>query len=327
MRYTLRMRVFGQSKNEEQTVLVLDIEQGSVGGALVSLSKTEHPRLFGDTRVSLPLLSSRDSNVLRVNVEKAGHDVLTHVHTVAARLRTHPEAASFGTVTRAVVFLSAPWGTPNFSRGRPDFLPGMRDFVVKEMESFAPDISLSFSSGIERAAAGVGTLSSGGVLLCMVGGEVTELLLIEKEGPRGYATIPHGSRTFLRTLKVHGGLSEAEVHSLFSLLTPDSSGHYEPLDAAAQHFADQFANAAQHLLVEGGTERVIVVAHEPLGEWLAKLLGGEGRSASAIHALFPDGGTITALRPQHLIPSIAAHASTPDLSLLLDALYIDRGFI
>ena len=51
--------LFGRKKAPEKTILTLDVEQGSVGSALVRISPNEPPRIFGEFRTHLPLGDTR----------------------------------------------------------------------------------------------------------------------------------------------------------------------------------------------------------------------------------------------------------------------------
>ena len=140
-----------------------------------------------------------------------------------------------------------------------------------------------------------------------------ELLLLQRGVVVGRATIPGGRHLLLRTLKSHGGLTDAEARSALHL----QSAHIEePLSSAAAHFVRAFKDAARDLLFHASVRSVYIVVEEPLGEWFAKILGGE-----PLQEVFPEGGVVRALRTHHLQPYIGSHAR-PDLFLMLETLYV-----
>jgi hypothetical protein len=140
---------------------------------------------------------------------------------------------------------------------------------------------------------------------------------MQERGVVAHATVPHGSHSLLRTLRTHGGLSEAEARS--SARLPFDSKHLkEPFGAAAEHYAQQLHAAARDLLSPGQYAHIRVVGAEPMAEWFARALA----QSSALAELFPQG-EVRALRPAHLSPYLQTHSHTPDLMLMLGALFID----
>lgn len=312
--------LFGGKKGSGQTVLILDIENGSVGSALAHLAHEHSPKLFGEVRVAVPLLHARDAKTLSSYIHKAATDALVHAQEVAARLRAHPGLARLGNPTRAHVFLHAPWSRVEFAEsGAPaiaapeDFLASMRGVSAGTVG----DLPLYFHSFGTAAAPILPSLyeTYGPVLVCVVSGELVELLIVEGGAVRGYGTIPFGTHTLLRTLRTHGGISEAEARSLLKL--PVSSAE-EALQASVAHFAHEVSDTARTLLASESAGTVLVVAHEPFSTWFARALTHE-----AVGALFAEGSTVRTVRPAHVMPYIAAHAQRPDIALMLGSLFAD----
>src|SRR5690349_19059259 len=119
--------LFGK-KPDGKTLLVLDIEQGSVGSSLVRLSSSEPPRLFGETRIALKVLPTRDTISLLREVAAGLRTALHHAAQVASRLRNAPEGKNseslktIGVVSHSTVFLGAPWGAPSLRDATPHFV-------------------------------------------------------------------------------------------------------------------------------------------------------------------------------------------------------------
>jgi hypothetical protein len=97
----------------------------------------------------------------------------------------------------------------------------------------------------------------------------------------------------------------------------------EPLETLANHVAKEFTSVARELIVSAPVHSVFVIAQEPAGEWFARALSEH----SAVEELFPDGGTVRAMRGSHVSPYISMHAPKPDLPLLLEALFVDARFV
>ena len=304
-----------------KTVLILDVENGSAGSALAQIAQYKQPKLFGEMRSHAPLGSRVTGALLSSNIKKAAANAIRHASEVAARMRLHPKAAPLGTVGSIAVFLAPPWGRPNLEGGRPDFMPEMQDYLRGELEAAFGDTPVSFYTSAGATAFGVRSLfAPEPCLVCTITGEVSELMRMDNDGVRAHATIPTGQNALLRTLRAHGGLSEAEARSAARL--PFGTRHIrEPFDAAALEFAGHFKNAVKELLSPGDILRVRVIGAEPAGEWFARALAAD----ESLAELFPDGGEVRALRSHHLTQHIEAHAEVPDLLLMLDALFVDSG--
>jgi hypothetical protein len=317
--------MFGKKKPEQETVLLLDVESGSVGSALTLLARDTQPKLFGETRIALPLGYHQGSASLVPQIERAVREALVHSAHVAARLRANEKVSRLGEVARVAVFLSAPWGAPNLESGKQKFFPSLQKSLNEEIAGYL-GVGAQFYTGADSVAYGIKHLLPGEPLLvCVVRGETIELLLVGGPpaggGVLGYATLPSGLNTVLRTLKSHGGMTKAETNSIFTLAAHPHTPPYEPLEASAQHFVEEFAGAAQHLLAGGSAGGVFVIAEEPAGDWFARALGAD----ESLGEYFPQGGVVRTLRAHHLAPHVAAHLASPDLHLLLEALFVGKG--
>ncbi len=318
MSYNTRM-FFGKKKPDSETVLLLDVESGSVGSGLAILSPHEAPKLFGEVRIELPRAYHAGSSTLIPQVEKAIREALAHASSVAARLRSNDNVSRLGSISRGAVFLSAPWGSPNLSAGAKVFHGPLHASLQDEIAGYL-GVGAQYYTGADVATFGAKRLVPGQpVLVCVVRGETTELILLGTDGVQGYATLPTGLHTVIRTLKSHGGMSDAEAFSMFSLAGHPRAVPHEPLEASAQHFVEEFAGAAQHLLNAGEVSGVYVVAHDSAGDWFARALSQD----ESLSEYFPSGGTVRAMRTHHLRPHVSAHLASPDLYLMLEALFVD----
>ncbi len=301
------------------TVLVLDVESGSVAAALVHVQKEERPKLFGEIRKYLPAPHRVRGDDLAKEVEGALHFVVQHISEVAARVRAHDASHDFGTVERAVVFFAPPWGKPDLQLGRPEFMEHMSAVVRTTTEARWGRAPLAFYTSAGLAVFGNSILfEPEPVLLFVVGGEVSELLYHDGHGVRTHATFPVGTHALLRTLRTHGALSELEARS--AALLPFETPHLrEPFDAAAAHIGEHVASAAQDVLNPSSVHKVRVMGEDAAAHWFARALS----THEPLGELFPQGGEVRALRAAHLTPHIAAHQELPDARLMLGALFVD----
>ncbi|MDB5225440.1 MAG: hypothetical protein JWL87_392 [Candidatus Adlerbacteria bacterium] len=301
------MSLFGK-KSPDKTVLILDIENGSVGSALAKLSPGQAPRLFGESRTQVPVFDTRSALQLARAVEHAASESLLQASETAARLRNH--ASTAGPVSQVVVFLAAPWGVPNLSVGRPDFSQVLTDVLAPRIAALFGDVPVAQHAHMSAAVHGLRALypDHPQSLLLSINGEVSELLLLEDDRAVAHTTAPVGLHTVLRTLKSHAGLSEHEARSALKL-----GSSSEALEAAAAHFAGEFKEAARDILPEQGSPAVFVLAHEPAAEWFARSLAHR-----SLADLFPQGGIVRTLRGAHAAPYISGAS---DIHLALNALY------
>lgn len=321
--------IFGRKREEGTTILILDVESGSVGGALARFAEGEQPRVFGETRRLVPLQVTHDINTLARHTLDAAERTLAHVAEVAARVREHLSLAPAGNVAQAVIFLSPPWGALTIA----DRVLGPHPLLArlqKILEAFFGPISIT-TEPFGLMAAHTAPLifpHDEHSLLSTVSGDVTELILLEHVGSHlkvaAHASLPIGHHYPLRTLLSHGKFSEAEARSALRL---SARGHapthaLEALHAASAHLANEFGTVAGELLAHAPARRLLVVGGEPGGEWFARSLAG----SPAMAEVFSSTGEVRALRPQHATPYVAVHAPRPDLPLLLETMFVNTRF-
>lgn len=314
------------AKTGGRTVLIVDIENGSAGAALVQVFAQGSPKLFAEFRSFLPLQRSVSAETLFSELEKALRSVLTNASTVAARMRANESVASMGEVTEAAVFIAAPWTTLRAGAKALDweFEPKLVSLLHGELESLFGDIPVSLHPFGE-----VGSWTAGGLfpsqrefLLCSLTGECMELGLVRDRTLSGWASIPVGHHHAVRTLSAHAGLTPAEAHSALNLsrygTAPALERYAEPLSAATGHVLSSFKEGAAEIL-SGAPSGILVLGQGPASEWLARAIAGD----LSLLELFPRGGSVRTLRHSHLMPHFAAHAAQPDVILMLEALFIN----
>ncbi len=321
--------LFHKKKSTEKTILLLDIENGSVGGALVRLAQGEAPKIFSQKRLYMQLLPTRDSHSLSERVASTARSVLSNLAHVAARVRQHPTHGSAGEVSRIIFFLHAPWvmvGVPEPGKVSLDahdmFLQTLREGAAESFDGI-PTSFQSFGSRIPQVVSSIFSAGDDTLLISMTG-EVTELSKVRGSTLVGHATIPFGTHTFVRTLQTHGGMSEPEARSALQLLRHHGTTSHvswgEAFTAAGTHFMTESRDVLGELLSEHVSPHgVYVLAPAPLGEWFAKTIVED----DALAALFPEGSTARAVHPHHTKPFLGAHSSLPDVPLTLETLSVD----
>ena len=315
----------GTKKPSGKTVLVLDIENSSVAAGLVRLSKDTPPRLFAENRIHTPLLRTRGAFDLAEHIHRATAEALQHTGLVAARIR-NSTLQGLGTIAETNVFLHAPWSTPTtHPQGwRWNHEPHITEGLQKAIDSTFMPNPVTFHPFANAALHATQTLfeQQNNFLLCIVTGEVAEILLVQNDTCIGRATIPLGANLPTRTLQSHGNVSVAEAHSILALARHDVPPHYaQPLAAAAMHFAHAFTDAVQEITTHSTVHSVLVVGAEPGATWVAKALSENTSSAENV---FTEGAVVRALHRNHILPHIAAHAPTPDIALLVESIFVGR---
>lgn len=316
--------MFGKKKavraGQDNTVLILDIESGSAAAALVDLSKAQ-PHILAYQREHLPLSQNRSGSTITRSLSLALTHSLRHMAEVAARMRVHAPAQKVGTVQRAVVFLAAPWGSPDLAVGASKYLPGIRQQAQKAIEAAFGGIIVTFYTSADALVFGSRTIGKQkDTMAVSLRGELLELLLLNEAGAQGYGTVPLGSHSILRTLQTHGALSEHEARSMLALTKHKEDLLYEPLLAAGRHLSDTLAEGVELLLPGGIATNVVVIGEQPLGEWFAKSIAGNPRIA----ALCNDSATVEVLLPYQLAGHIEPGA-VRDPYLLLESLFISKN--
>ena len=309
--------MFGKKKATGNTVLILDIESGSVATALVDLSK-QVPQIVSYQRQQLPLTQSRSGSDIIRALEKTLAHSLQHASEVAARMRVHAPEQGLGKVAKAVVFLAAPWGSPNLTSGVSQYVPGIRQHIKDSVETTLGDLPVSFYTAADALLYGSRKLDKQvDTIAVSLRGEILELLLLNELGVGGYSTVPVGSRSIVRTLQTHGAMSEHEAKSLLTLTKHKDDWYYEPLLAAGRHLSDSVAEGIELLLPAGNASSLVVVGEQPLAEWFAKNIADNPRVSN----LFSEESTVEALLPFQLKGHIE-QGTVHDPFILLETLLV-----
>lgn len=292
--------LFGRKKAEPRTVLILDIEGGSVAAALARRNEDGTLSILEEHRLNLPLRPHRSAEAMAGESEKLLERLLPEMARTA--LGAAPADIS--------VFMAPPWGRPNLELGAPEFLPHMQETLRRQMSPYfeAPP---KFYTNAGATLGGLRAIAPAEdkYLLAIVTHETTELLLVHNGNVVGHASMPHGINLPLRTLRAHGSMSEAEARSALKLGHP-----HEPLAAATEAYANEFFAAGRDLFQTAAPTRVWVVSS--LGDYFAQAL-----SHHTLGDLFPQGGTVAALRPQHALRHIP-DAANRDIFILLEAIFV-----
>lgn len=311
----------GGKRRAEQTTLVLDVENGSVGGALVRLTP-DGPRLFGDHRFHIPLLKTRDSGSLTRAISDAARHVLRHMGEIAARIRQHKTAHPLGHVESARLYMAAPWGVPDLSLGSPRFIEPFADLLQTHVSDTFGYIPMSLHTSAGAAVHGMRMLypAEPNIIGCIIHGEITEILVLEEGRVIAHATAPVGRHTILRTLTAHGGMTAAEARSALRLPIPANTPVGEATALAAAHIADELADTIRPIIRASEEGAIVIIAHDPYSNWFAQTLSSSERMAD----LFSKGGTVRTIRGKHIAPYMAAYNGSPDTILMLQSLLVDN---
>lgn len=315
--------LFGKKK-KPSSILVLDIESGSVGSGLVVLSE-EKPRLLGQERKSLFSRGKPSASKLLEDIEKETEHSLARLSHVAANMRAHGAPTD---VSRVAIFLHAPWAGVSIlpERAKADAHDETLDRLraaAGGVLSNAPISFHSFSTTTTPIVHGVYNAPEE-TLVCTIGSEVAEVSFLKRGSIMGHATVPTGLNTLLRTLESHAGISRAEALSILSL-SRSSREHVwaEALAAGMSHLAHELSLGAGELLSPARTsQQVFVVAPRGSADFFARSFTED----AGMHELFAPGSTIRAVSSRALVPHLASHPAQPDIPLLLESLFVDTRF-
>ncbi len=315
--------MFGKKKatakgTKGSTVLLLDIESGSVASALLRLSPSGNPTFLAYERQEMPLAPTLHSAEITRSLERTLKHSLLYISEVAARMRTHAPAQGYGNIASAMVFLAAPWGVPNMELRAPEYVPGIRDYIKEQIQASLGDIPVTFYTSADSIAYGSRALGKHeDTIVASLRGELLELLLLNAAGPQGFGTVPLGARSVLRTLQSHGALTAHEAHSMLSLAQHQGNHFYEPLLVAGRNLSNTFADGAALLLPAGQATSVVVVGERVVGDWFAKHLAEDPH----VSELFSEDSTVETLHPHHLA-NLVEVGTVSDPFVLLEALFV-----
>jgi len=302
--------IFGRKRPQEKALLILDVESGSVGASLARVSSDGTFSLLGESRLFAPVRPARSAESLAAETSRLLGEAALKMSELAARLR-HEKGLSLE-VSGSLSVMAPPWGTPNIKSGQPEFNSHMQESVKSALSPYF-DTRMAFVTSAGSAVQGMRAVApeEEKYLLCIVTHEMTELLLVYHGAVVGHATLPHGVHLPLRTLKAHGGLSDAEARSLLKL---GSGGRADAaLSSATEQYAEHFKDVAKALFGGNVPEKVWVVS--PAGEYFARAL-----SHPSLAELFPRGGVVRAVKPHHLHTYLGSQSH--DVMLLLGALWV-----
>ena len=315
------------SFQDGDTILLVDVASGSVASALMQLSKNDCPKLYGEVRVPLTVGSRAVSHEIAAKVQKAVDEVLGHVGHIAANLRQNQATLQLGTIKAVHVYFGAPWVSATVSHTHRALQFAFEDEILRDLYrqvgSIAGDSAVTAYPFNGAAAHATRAILNETMLVCILTGEVVELVVVEGVTPIAHATMPYGIHTIYRTLQSHAGLGTHAVQSLLTLTHQTGEPlvvYAEPLQAVAEHLTEEFVETATELVEQFAIHTIMVIADEHMGDWFARAL----TASTATVELFPNGGVVRALRPKHLEDYIATLAPNPDLSLMMEALYSNR---
>lgn len=315
--------LFGK-KQSGKLIALVDIESGSVGSALAYIAPGKKPRLFAQHRQEVSLRGTPSASNLLNEIERDLEESLVNLNTVAARMRA---ALPVQDIDRVAVFLHAPWVSTQVALEH--VVPKVHDETLSRLrtstQSFFQSIPVSFHSFATTTTPIAQNLfgTPEEAIVCSIGGEVTELVLLRAGKVAGHATSPVGLSTILRTLKAHAGISSAEALSVLALSRSMREHLWaEAITAALGHFAAHLREAARHVVSLEHPQQVFVLSPKNSGDWFARGLTED----ASLHELFSPGSTIRGVSPRHASAYLSGHPKSPDLPLMLESLFVDMRF-
>jgi hypothetical protein len=314
--------LFGKKKQRGSLIALIDIESGSVGSALAYIEEGKRPRLFAQER-KLISRSPFNKNLFE-EIERELEDSFVHINTLVARMR---HALPVEDISRVSVFLHAPWVGTEVALER--IVPKPHEETLDRLKTSARGyfhaIPVSFHSFSTTATPVIGGIFGRPeeAVVCSIGSEVTELVLMKSGVIKGHATTPTGLSTIVRTLKSHAGVSEAEAFSILNL-SKHTREHLwaEAIASGLAHFSSQLKGAAKHLVRADRPQQVFVLSPKNSSDWFARSLTED----QSLHELFYPGSTIRGVTSRFASEHLSGHPKVPDVALMLESLFVDTRF-
>jgi hypothetical protein len=312
--------LFGKKQNGKLLALI-DIESGSVGSALVYIEEGKQPRLFSEARRDIN--RTPRTNLFK-EVEKELEESLVRLNSIAHRMRGALPAED---VSRVAVFLHAPWVGTQVALER--VVPQAHEKTVEALRLSArgyfdaiPVSFHSFSTTTTPIIRGIFN-NPEETVVCSIGGEVTELMLLKEGVIKGHATTPHGFSTILRTLKSHAGISQAEALSVLNLSQRTREHLWaEAINTSLSHFAKELKGAAAQIVTNERPQQIFILSPKGTSDWFARSLTED----ASLHELFSPGSTIRGVTEKYVSPHLSGHKVRPDVPLMLESLFVDTRF-
>ena len=197
-----------------------------------------------------------------------------------------------------------------------------------DMDALSGSVPLTAHSAGIAASFAAGSLNptSPDYILCEVGGETTELLLVLEHIPAARAVFGSGVNLFSRTVRSHTGMTEWESASAMRLAKEKRSPVREKLHAtlssAQKEYAKNFEGAVRELAAaERNVPLVYVLCEEAMGHWIEQAIAESSASEPEVRVLTPD-----MLAPFVSRPVAPGGAPAQDVALSLYALFADARF-
>ncbi len=312
--------LFGKKQNGKLLALI-DIESGSVGSALAYIEEGKRPRLFSQERRHIKRTPHTE---LFKEVEKELEESLVRLNSVATRMRGALPAED---ISRVAVFLHAPWVGSQVALER--VVPQAHEEIVETLRHSArgyfdriPVSFHSFSVTTTPIIRGIFNNPEESVI-CSIGSEVTELMLLKDGVLKGHATTPAGFSTIIRTLKAHAGISDAEALSVLNLSQRTREHLWaEAINTSLTHFAKELKAAAAQIVTNERPQQIFILSPKGSSDWFARSLTED----ASLHELFSPGSTIRGVTEKYVSPHLSGHPARPDVPLMLESLFVDTRF-
>jgi hypothetical protein len=304
------------------TIAILDIESGSVGSALVGLRKKDAPALLGQERNALSARGGVAASVLLKEIEREIEKSLGRLSEVSQRLK---ERKGSGEIERIAVFLHAPWTTVSLGeRAKGDAHEETLSQLRGATQLLGVPVTFhAFSTTTTPVVHGIFGQPKD-ALIVSIGGEVAELSLLKNGSIAGYATVPAGINTLLRTLEAHGGVSRHEALSILSLSRASANHAWaEALASGVEKVAQELKSGAGDILSQNNTsQHIFVLSREPAADFFARALTED----PSMQELFAPGSTIRPILARHASEHLSVHPIKSDVALALESLFVDTRF-
>ncbi len=321
--------------------------QGSMARALASVPEKDRPRLH-PTHAAV-FLRAPWCDVLLRNIRFARERPFRATPAVLERMlsdyvrRERPDEKEEEVVERSAVGIRLNgYAVPDMPRsamvGSIELtalsVTAPRVFLKQVREGIAATcgrVQVSIHSAGIAASFAMGSLlpQESDYILCEVGGESTELLLVLEHIPVARATFSTGANLFTRTLEAHAGMKGGEGASALRLAkekrSPMRAKLGSTLSVVQKEYAKAFGGAVRELVAAAGSAHAVyLLCEEPAGHFVEQAVEQAASSGPA----FPAGASVRLIGPDILGSFIARGTSlgAPDLPLSLCTLFAAARF-
>lgn len=204
----------------------------------------------------------------------------------------------------------------------------LHDSLLELTHSFSHNVDVTFHSFGLPASHALQTLKPdiSDALLLDIGAEVTEILQIKRGALVGRATAPVGSNVYLRTLKAHANINQAEADSALKLAETEgtrlSDELSKPLMGAGRVWLKGLSSALVPLAENGLPIQMYILSDARVSSWIQSTIESTGMP-EVYKGVLPK---VVPLGEREFSVGVDVKAGATDIFLMAELLFADSRF-